>query len=450
MGNDAPSRKVALARNAAPSRSIAPSRSTAPSRRAALAALLSAALVTGCSGGARSVASGGTATLRYFFWGEISRAELINQCIDVFERGHPKIRIKASFVGFDPYLQKVTTALAGGNPPDVLHVDYAWLRTFAHHDLLADLGEVSGPGKEIDVGTVVPALRTAGLIEDRRVGLPLSRNSIGLMYDAGLYAKAGAAPPDLNTSWDAFVEETAKIRKFTKGAQAGVDNPGQNYMGVEMWMMQHGRTAWTESGQLGYTPDDLREYLTFIERWRETGGIASAREILESKPNGPVTLRRAAAVFEWDNQIGSRSEVRGTPLKLTTPPTDTGRSGLYAKPGMLISAAAATPYLSEAAQFINFMINDRRVAQILGTNIGMAPTTSQQGVASMDDPFVRLTSGYEKRIEDVAAPTPPAPGIGGNTLNVRLERIAEKVGYGALSVDEAVEQYFDQVKFAAS
>ncbi|MER7202341.1 hypothetical protein CG723_14670 [Streptomyces sp. CB01635] len=422
----------------------------APSRRTALAALLSAGLATGCSSGARSVASGGTATLRYFFWGDAGRAELINQCIAVFERDHRRIRIKTSFVGFDAYWQKVTTALAGGNPPDLLHVDYAWLRTFASHDLLADLAELTGAGKEIDASAVVPALRTAGLIEGRRVGVPLSRNSIALMYDAGLYAEAGATPPDLKTGWETFAEQTARISKFTKGAQVGVDNPGQNYMGVEMWMMQHGKTAWTEAGQLGFTPDDLHGYLSFIERWRDAGGIAGARVILEAKPGAPITARRAASMFEWDNQVGSRSEARGTRLKLTTPPTDTGTSGLYAKPGMLLSASGATPYRSEAAQFINFMINDRRVAKILGTNIGMAPTTRQEGAASTDDPFVRLTQGYEKRIAGVAAATPPAPGVGGSTLNVRLERIAEKLGYGVISVDEAVDLYFDQAKVVLS
>ncbi|MFJ8928474.1 ABC transporter substrate-binding protein [Streptomyces sp. NPDC102364] len=423
--------------------------SAAPSRRTTLSALLASGLgaaLTACGGPSRSVGAGGSVTLRYFFWGDSGRADLINKCIAVFEREHPKIKVKSSFAAFDSFWPKLSTAAAGGNPPDVMHVDYAWIRTLGEHGVLADLNDLSGSGKEIDTSTVVESVRTAGLVDDRRVGLPLSHNSVALHYDAEVWAKAGARPPTKRMDWDTFMEQSLKVSKYGRYKQFGMDNPGQNYLGVEIWMRQQGLQMWTENGELGFSPDDMRRYFTKVNEWRKEGALGGPDVVLESLPGYPITTRRVASNLEWDNQVGGRSDMRGSKLSLGQVPSDTSKSGIYSKPGMFLGAAAKSPYLSEAAQFINFLINDRRVGKILGTNIGMPPTTSQEGAADLSDPKVRQVQTYEKQVEKTLASTPPPPADGGASLNVYLQRVAEKLFYDRISVDQAVDLYFDQSK----
>ncbi|MEU6841426.1 ABC transporter substrate-binding protein [Streptomyces sp. NPDC046716] len=434
MGNDAPSRRP-------------------PSRRTALTTLLTAGLgtalgtgLTGCTGASPSAGSGSTVTLRYFFWGDSGRAELINKCTAAFERAHPKIKVKSSFAAFDSFWPKLSTAAAGGNPPDVMHIDYAWIRTLGEHGVLADLNDRTGPGKEIDASTLVPSLRTAGMVEERRVALPLSHNSVSLMYDAEVWAAAGARAPTARMSWDTFMEQSLKVTRHSGRKQFGMDNPGQNYMGVELWMRQHGRQMWTEKGELGFGRGELARYFRTVDAYRADGALAGPDVVLESLPGYPITTKRAASYLEWDNQVGGRSALRGSKLSLGAVPGGTGRSGLYAKPGMLISAAAKSPYLSEAAQFINFMINDRQVAKILGTNIGMPPTTSQEGAAEVTDPAVLQVQTYEKQIASTLAATPPPPADGGASLNEYLRRVAEKLFYGRISADQAADLFFDQAQ----
>ncbi|MFJ9181329.1 ABC transporter substrate-binding protein [Streptomyces sp. NPDC102360] len=425
--------------------------SAAPSRRTTLSALLASGLgaaLTGCGGPARSVGAGGTVTLRYFFWGDSGRADLINKCIAVFEREHPKIKVKSSFAAFDAFWPKLSTAAAGGNPPDVMHIDYAWIRTLGEHGVLADLGPYTGSGKEIDASTVIPSLRTAGKVDGRRVALPLGANCVSLMYDAKTWSAAGARRPTGRMSWDAFMEQSLKVTRYGRRhgspVQYGMDNPGQNYMGLEVWMRQQGLQMWTDKGALGFDRDDMRRYLTLVDGWRKEGALAGPDAVLESLPGFPISTRRAASYLEWDNQVGGRSDMRGSTLSLGTVPSDTGRSGIYAKPGMLIAAAAQSSYPSESARFIDFMVNDRRVAKILGTNIGMPPTTSQQGAADTSDPKVRQVQVYEEQVAKTLAATPPPPADGGASLNVYLQRVAEKLFYGTVSVDQAVDLYFDQ------
>lgn len=367
MGNDALSRRTPAFSPLPPGSA----RSARPSRRAALAALLASALATGCSSAAGAGPSGGRVTLRYFFWGDKTRAELLGKCIALFQREHKNIEVNPVFVAFDSYWQKLTTAAAGGSPPDVMHVDFAFLRTLADHGVLADLSDHTGPGKEIEADTIIPTLRTTGIVEDRRFALPLSQNCLSIMYDAEVYEQAGARPPDATMSWDTYIEQTVKIREFTKGRSAGIDDPGQNYMGLHIWLHQRGRQMWSPEGQLTVTPDEFHDFLAFYQRWRRTGGTTTPAEILEAEPSKTIGVGSAAAMLEWDNQVGSRSSLRGKPLKLAAVPTDSDTTGVYPKSGILVGAAARSPYPSEAARFMNFLINDPRVARILGSNIGM-------------------------------------------------------------------------------
>ncbi|NEB77702.1 carbohydrate ABC transporter substrate-binding protein [Streptomyces sp. SID14478] len=421
----------------------------APSRRTALSAVLATGLGTAlsaCGGPSRSAGADGTVTLRYFFWGDTIRADLIDKCVAVFERDHPKVRIKTSFAAFDAFWQKLSTAAAGGNPPDVMHVDYAWIRTLGEHGVLADLGDRSGPGKEIDASTLIPSMRTAGLVAEQRVAMPVAQNAVSVQYDAATYAEAGARPPSARMDWNTYMDQCRAVSRHYKHRQFGMDNLGQNYLGLEIWLRQQGLRMWTDQGALGFGHDDLRTFLAKTDAWRKDGALAGPDTVLESLPGFPITTRRAAAELQWDNQVGGRGTLRGSKLTLGTVPTDTGRPGIYAKPSMLIGAAAKTPYLSEVAQFIDFMVNDPRVSKIVGTNMGMPPTTTQQSGTPSPDPAVRQVQAYEKEVASTLAPTPPPPADGGASLNVYLQRTAEKLFYGRVSVDEAVDLYFDQAK----
>ncbi|MFI1963398.1 ABC transporter substrate-binding protein [Streptomyces pathocidini] len=437
MGNAAPSRRTSPA---------PPSHRTPPTRRAALsllAAAPAAALLTGCNGA--STSSGGRVTLRYFFWGDVIRAELLGKCIKIFESEHPKIRIKSGFVAFDAYFQKLATAAAGGNPPDVMHVDFNWVRTLTDHGVLADLEEFSGPGKEIQPDTIVLALRTAGVVEGKRFCLPLAQNSLAMAYDHELWEQAGARPPSWEMSWAEFQDEALKVEEFTRGKQAGVDNLARDGNGIELYQLQHGRQFWTPEGRIGITRDDYREYLHYLTDWRRHGGLAGPEVYLESLPADPIAARRTASTILWDNQLATRVTQRGGPLALATPPTHGDVSGLYPKPGILAGVAAESPYRSQGARFVNFLINDPRCAEIMGANIGMPPTTRQAPATGRLKGLDRETLRYERHVADRQIPTPNPPGDGGAPLYLYQQRLLERFNYGRVSIDDAVDQFFDQV-----
>ena len=62
-----------------------------------------------------------------------------------FETEHPNITIELQKAPTDAASQKLTTQIAGGNPPDVAYVDASDTADFASRDALVDLDRLHRP-----------------------------------------------------------------------------------------------------------------------------------------------------------------------------------------------------------------------------------------------------------------------------------------------------------------
>jgi multiple sugar transport system substrate-binding protein len=124
--------------------------------RSRLLAALAAALLmvlTACGGSGGD--DGGPVELRYSWWGNADRAELMQQAIAIFETEHPDIKIVPNFSDFAEYWQKLNTESAGGGTPDVLQMDFSYLREYGDRGLLLNLDEAENP---VPVNDLLPGL----------------------------------------------------------------------------------------------------------------------------------------------------------------------------------------------------------------------------------------------------------------------------------------------------
>ena len=51
------------------------------------------------------------------------------KALALFEQRHPGLKVKAEYMGFAGYLERLTTQIAGGSEPDVMQINWAWLAT---------------------------------------------------------------------------------------------------------------------------------------------------------------------------------------------------------------------------------------------------------------------------------------------------------------------------------
>lgn len=405
-------------------------------------ALLAVVSSAACGGGTPSgdEAESGPVTLRYSWWGNADRAKLMQQAIDLFQSKNPNIKVTPSFQEFEAYWQKMATETAGGNAPDVLQMDFAYLREYADRNALYDLKKQEG--KNLELGDLREGLKGAGEIKGKQYGVPVGGNTWGNIYNPALYAKAGVPEPKLGMTWNDY---RTGIEKITK--QTGVHGAG-NYIGtyynLELQLLQEGKSLYTEDGKLGFDKARLAKFFNEGKALEEAKVVLPVEKGVQIKPKHALESDLVAGALGWDNFMARYAAATKSELKLGPVPSDNPEKlGQYIKPAMLLSVSQKSEHPASAAKLISFMINDPEVGKIFGANRGLPPTNAQRAAAKLEGPIAAVAA-YEDGLKDEFVQTPPAPPKGAGSLEQAFSRIVEELLYGRVSVDDAVNQFFTE------
>jgi multiple sugar transport system substrate-binding protein len=126
-----------------------------------------------------------------------------------FHKLHPNITIKFQNVSADNASEKLTTQIAGGNPPDVAYVDASATSDFASRGALVNLDNYISRSSIVKPDDYVDAFKTFVTYDNHMWGLPIDGESTGLFYRKDLFAAAGIDGPP--TTWDEFQADAEKL-----------------------------------------------------------------------------------------------------------------------------------------------------------------------------------------------------------------------------------------------
>ncbi|NGO13239.1 extracellular solute-binding protein [Streptomyces sp. HC44] len=409
---------------------------------ASLAALGLGTTATACGGG--SGAGDGTVTIRYAWWGAEDRAKRINESIKLFEKKYPKIKVKTDFQQYLDFWKKFNTQASGGNPPDVFQNAIGFLRKYDAKNVLLDLSEQVKAGN-LSMDGFRAGLEKFGEIDGKLLGVPVGSNSLALVIDKPVYTKAGVTPKQ-GWTWDDFDAAMKKIRD--KAGRAGDSGMyGVMYL-YDLYLRQNGKTFFTEDG-LGFTEADLKDWWTKAEKGVKSGLYADPKKVVQIKPKSAVAGELAGGEFTWDNfTVRYTSEGKSEYGLAPIPTTDGKKTGQYLG-SLMLSASKRTQHPKEVAQFIDFMVHDPEVAKIMGYDRGVPATQAQYDAYKPTDPVNKEIAAYEESLvaADVLEPITPHPN-GADICESAFLRIAEELGLGKRSVDDAVKQFFTESKTA--
>ncbi|MDG4862334.1 extracellular solute-binding protein [Streptomyces sp. T-3] len=405
---------------------------------------LAAVGLTAAGCGTGSGSGDGTVTIRYSWWGADDRAKRINETIALFEKKHPKIKIKTDFQPYPDFWKKFNTQASGGNPPDVFQNAIGFLRKYDAKNVLLDLSEQVKAGN-LSTDGFRAGLEKFGEVDGKLLGIPVGSNSMALVIDKNVYTRAGIKP-EQGWTWDEFDAALKKIRD--KSGRAGDSGMyGVMYL-YDLYLRQQGKAFFTEKG-LGFAEADLTEWWNKAVRDTKSGLVANTKKVVQAKPKSAVTAELAAGEFTWDNftnrySAEGKSEYGLAPI----PTTDGKRTGQYLG-SLMLSASRRTKHPKEVAQFINFMVHEPEVAKIMGYDRGVPATTAQYEAFEPTDPVNKEIAAYEKSLVDagVLEPITPHPA-GADICESAFMRLSEEVGLDTRSVDEAVKQFFTESKTA--
>lgn len=200
-------------------------------RRGIAAAVLTAAIAvsaSACGSSATSTTGSGAkadAPVTITWWDTsdaTNEAPTFKALVADFEKANPTITVKYVNVPFADAQTKFQTAAGSKGAPDVLRSDVGWTPGFAKAGYLLPL---DGTPAATDSSAFEKQLITQASFGGKLYGVPLVTDTLGLMYNKALLAKAGitAAP----TTWDELKADSALLK--SKASVDGFDFNAASY-----------------------------------------------------------------------------------------------------------------------------------------------------------------------------------------------------------------------------
>jgi multiple sugar transport system substrate-binding protein len=229
--------------------------------------------------------------------------EVAQARINAFKASAPDVSVTHNKGEFDA--QQFLTALAGGNPPDLVYMDRNLIGTYAAKGAIQPLDECISAQK-IDTGQYREAAMRSVTYNDKVYAIPEFYIVTVNLVDAESVADAGLKPSDIQTREWAALEQTAK--KLYKANGSKLQRIGYDPKlpdSFPLWASANGATIIKEDGAPNLNDPKAVEALEFgVKLVEEQGGWTNFKAFRDSfdifGEKNPLTVGSIAA-FPMEN-----------------------------------------------------------------------------------------------------------------------------------------------------
>lgn len=201
----------------------------------------------------------GTVTFWHAYSADSPEVETLEKTIiPAFEKKYPKVTVKDVAVPYDDLHQKLVTAVAGDQLPDLVRADIGWVPELANLGVLVPLSTEMPDFQEFADNTYAGSLAT-NKWGDAYYGLPLDTNTRVQLYNADALASAGIS--NAPETVDELMADAPKLK--AKGIYAFADN-GASGWNVLPWI-------WSAGGEI--TDPDYTKATGYLDSEASIAGV---------------------------------------------------------------------------------------------------------------------------------------------------------------------------------
>ena len=387
--------------------------------------------------------------LRFSWWGGTDRHEATLAAIKMFEEQNPGVTIKPEYMGWDGYLERITTQIGGGSPPDIMQMDWAWIATFSK----------DGNGF-YDLYQVADSTNTAAydqkwidscLVNGKLQALPSSFTTRYFLWNKSVFDRAGVPLP---TTWEEIVEAGPIFKE-----KLGDDfYPCDNSISAVMHMLASYIFQKTgkmiidpKTGEMGLTVDEVEEMFNYYNRLVDNHAMVPLPVRVSQSGNADAQTHeqpgyiegRWAGMFQWDSALYiSLSTVKEFDMQLGEWPSmpDQKNSGRIGRPAQIFAVNKACKNPAMAAKFLSFLLTTPEAARILKTTRGVFISNPSKAELEKEGLIAPINVDALNQLEGVPVFSPSPYFEDPRVLRGTLQVILEGVGYKQMTAREGAEQ----------
>ncbi len=392
-------------------------------------------------------------TLRFSWWGASARHEATLKAIKAFEANNPGVTIKGEYMGYDGYVDKLSTQVAGGVEPDIIQIDWAWVTQFSKNgDGFYDMKKA----KEINLDNFISASWKTGVVNGKLNAVPVSYTARVFLMNKSTWDKAGLPLP--KTWEDLFAAGKVFEQKLGKDYYPMDGQLNDTLLMAQSYMWQKTGKPWISPNQpkVAYTLAEAEEWVKVYKKmiadhvvppqqYRVSSGGGHPETPTEQMPDW--VTGKFAGDFTWDSTFKPR---------LSTPPKTTEfdvadyltmsgakNSGVIGRPSMMLAIGKNSKHPDLAAKFINWLVSSPEATDIVGTVRGVPMTISAREQLIKANLFTPVETKAMKQIESLKIDS-PSPVAEYSRMQSWVREVFEKAVLGKITDQEAAKMLVDE------
>jgi oligogalacturonide transport system substrate-binding protein len=387
-------------------------------------------------------------TLTFMWWGGDARHKATLAAIALYEKAHPNVTIDAQYSGYDGYLAKLTTELAGGTAPDIMQFDYLWRQALAYNT--NNFIDFKKYPKDIDLTQFnMKAVDPYGAVNNSLFGLPTGVAPFVLEVNKASCEKYGI---DTSTdwTWDDLIQQGKKANEADPQAYFLTnegDSSSQNFQMIVMpyVIQQTGQQFIKDNYTLGFTKAQLTSAFVYLKelydnKVEEPAAESATYTALTENPkwlNGKVV-----ASFGYASTINTdfQSDPNNEGVIMLPIAKDAKDSGVQCPVAQLLTVSKQSKHIVNAVDFVNAFLNDPDMVKVLGT----VRSIPESKVAVETLQKANLIDAVVKKGCDIAL---AKPGLVHNTVSDNAELgtigvdVSDEVQFGRTTPEKAADEF---------
>jgi len=148
------------------------------------------------------------------FWSRDSDETLVRGLVKAWNDTHPN-QINVTIIPAADFVTKLGTAVASGSAPDLMAIDLIYVPAFAAADQMTDITDLVKTLPFAD--KLSPAHMHLATYQNKVYAVPFNAEGSVLIWNKGLFKKAGLDPEKAPTTWDEIYQDAKAITALGNG-----------------------------------------------------------------------------------------------------------------------------------------------------------------------------------------------------------------------------------------
>jgi len=365
----------------------------------------------GCAGSggdnADQQAAGEPRTLTVWLMSGSAPEPLTDALHKEFEADHDGVTIKYEVQEWNGIQDKLTTALASQNPPDVIELGNTQAPAFASEGVLTDL---SGDTDALNGDQWLPSLKASGEWDGKQYSTPFYAANREVLYRTDMFTQAGiTAPPTSRAEWlDAIVKLDTKFGRDPQFQPLYL--PGQNWYALLSFIYDEGGDIAEQDGtEFKATVDspEAKAGLQFYKQLVDTSGTTAPKDNDEQNPEqaGIFGQGKVAMMIGLPWEVGTATadapELTEKISAFPIPSKNAGETAPVFQGGSNLAIPVNSKNADLAKEYLALLLSDKYQGQL--AEAGMVPGASTDLSALDANPISKAMAEASKNGKAVPA-----------------------------------------------